>query len=124
MFPPFYPHHISHSIRIISDINQICIFSWTRRFAAKNVSRFRYTLRLRSFPETTFQALALGKIPEWCLGHDGFQQPKILDFRMLQLTGVMWIPYGHNMGNSKNPDNSGSTWFEVTPNLTNQHGGK
>eukprot|EP00930_Biecheleria_cincta_P025551 TRINITY_DN1817_c0_g2_i1.p1 TRINITY_DN1817_c0_g2~~TRINITY_DN1817_c0_g2_i1.p1 ORF type:complete len:1803 (+),score=330.13 TRINITY_DN1817_c0_g2_i1:138-5546(+) len=26
---------------------------------------FRYTLRLRSFPETTFQALALGKIPEW-----------------------------------------------------------
>ena len=33
-----------------------------------DASRFRYTLRLRSFPETTFQALALGKIPEWCLG--------------------------------------------------------
>eukprot|EP00927_Polykrikos_kofoidii_P034373 TRINITY_DN29173_c0_g1_i1.p1 TRINITY_DN29173_c0_g1~~TRINITY_DN29173_c0_g1_i1.p1 ORF type:complete len:1809 (-),score=307.62 TRINITY_DN29173_c0_g1_i1:171-5597(-) len=26
---------------------------------------FLYTLRLRVFPETTFQALALGKIPEW-----------------------------------------------------------
>lgn len=35
---------------------------------AKTSHRFRYTLRLRSFPETTFQALALGKIPEWLLG--------------------------------------------------------
>merc|ERR1719253_2035701 len=26
---------------------------------------FTYTLRLRAFPEQTFQALALGKIPEW-----------------------------------------------------------
>lgn len=26
---------------------------------------FRYNLRLRSFPETVFQALALGKVPEW-----------------------------------------------------------
>mmetsp|Transcript_30389 Transcript_30389/g.48690 ORF Transcript_30389/g.48690 Transcript_30389/m.48690 type:complete len:1768 (-) Transcript_30389:337-5640(-) len=26
---------------------------------------FRYSLRLRSFPETTFSALTLGKIPEW-----------------------------------------------------------
>ena len=38
--------------------------------AGPAILRFRYTLRLRSFPETTFQALALGKIPEWCLGRD------------------------------------------------------
>jgi hypothetical protein len=28
---------------------------------------FKYTLRLRAFPEQTFQALSLGKIPEWIL---------------------------------------------------------
>lgn len=38
--------------------------------AGPAILRFRYTLRLRSFPETTFQALALGKIPEWCLGRE------------------------------------------------------
>lgn len=52
------------------DLPELCLVPKASRPAGPAILRFRYTLRLRSFPETTFQALALGKIPEWCLGRD------------------------------------------------------
>eukprot|EP00931_Biecheleriopsis_adriatica_P055456 TRINITY_DN32794_c0_g1_i1.p1 TRINITY_DN32794_c0_g1~~TRINITY_DN32794_c0_g1_i1.p1 ORF type:complete len:1805 (-),score=474.53 TRINITY_DN32794_c0_g1_i1:82-5496(-) len=47
---PFHGWYSQHSINPDAEMEDV---------------EFRYTLRLRSFPETTFQALALGKIPEW-----------------------------------------------------------
>lgn len=47
---PFHGWYAQHSIDPEAELEDV---------------EFRYTLRLRSFPETTFQALALGKIPEW-----------------------------------------------------------
>ncbi|CAE7679253.1 cdsA, partial [Symbiodinium pilosum] len=47
---PFHGWYAQHSINPEAELEDV---------------EFRYTLRLRSFPETTFQALALGKIPEW-----------------------------------------------------------
>lgn len=47
---PFHGWYAQHSINPEAELEDV---------------EFRYTLRLRSFPETTFQALALGKVPEW-----------------------------------------------------------
>ncbi|CAL1156743.1 unnamed protein product [Cladocopium goreaui] len=71
---PFHGWYAQHSIDPEAELEDVELLGATdlprKRGQAEDIGttpmkQFRYTLRLRSFPETTFQALALGKIPEW-----------------------------------------------------------
>eukprot|EP00438_Fugacium_kawagutii_P032440 Skav223744 [mRNA] locus=scaffold3575:101736:126192:- [translate_table: standard] len=64
---PFHGWYAQHSIDPEAELEDVELLGdvQTDDFRMVSGEVFRYTLRLRSFPETTFQALALGKIPEW-----------------------------------------------------------